>query len=75
MEPTQKQSFSSECNSLGSKAFAILELVEVSGVSPESFRLIRKKLLNLGNDIKRIPETYNPHVGCFCSHCNPKAGE
>jgi len=46
-----------ECNILASKTFHIIELVEVAGVEGTSFELIRKKLLNLGNDIKRMGES------------------
>jgi hypothetical protein len=43
-----------ECKHLASKTFHIIELVEVAGVKGASFDLIRKKLLNLGNDIIRM---------------------
>lgn len=45
-----------EIDNIANKAFSIIELVEVSGISQQSFLLIRKKLLNLGNDIKRLSE-------------------
>lgn len=48
--------FQDECNRLGDKAFSIIELVEVAGVPKSSFDIIRKKLLDLGNDVKRLPE-------------------
>lgn len=75
-----KQEFNTiqeEANHLGSKAFSIIELVEVAGVSEQSFEIIRKKLLNLGNDIIRLGEKSNQHLGCFCVYCNPpiKDGE
>ena len=64
-------SLQDECNHLGSKAFSIIELVEVSNIPKASFEIIRKKLLNLGNDIIRLADKHNPHMGCFCEHCNP----
>lgn len=47
-----------EVEYLANKTFAVIELVEVTGVPEQSFSLIRKKLLNLGNDIKRLPQKY-----------------
>ena len=38
------------------KAFQIIELVEASGVNEKSFKIIRKRLLDLGNDIIRLDE-------------------
>lgn len=49
-------SIDEECKYLASKAFHIIELVEVAGIKGASFDLIRKKLLNLGNDIIRMGE-------------------
>ena len=43
-----------EVEILARKAFAIIELVEVTNISEPSFMLIRRKLLNLGNDIRRL---------------------
>lgn len=56
----QFKSINEECDNLGSRAFSVIELVEIAGVSPSSFEIIRKKLLNLGNDIKRVGEKYSP---------------
>ena len=50
------ESAKDECKYLASKAFHIIELVEVAGVKGASFDLIRKKLLNLGNDIIRMAD-------------------
>lgn len=36
------------------QAFHIIELVEASGVNDKSFKIIRKRLLDLGNDILRL---------------------
>lgn len=54
--PQEFNSLQDECISLGNKAFSIIELVEASGISKEAFNLVRKKLLNLGNDIKRLSD-------------------
>lgn len=40
---------------LAHMAFHLIELVEAAGISGQSHALIRKKLLNLGNDILRLP--------------------
>lgn len=48
-------SIESEAEHLANRAFSIIDLVEVADISEQSFILIRKKLLNLGNDIKRLP--------------------
>ncbi|WP_336786950.1 hypothetical protein [Paenibacillus sp. MMO-177] len=59
-QPHNHETIQDECEYLGSKAFSIIELVEVAGVSPKNFEIIRKKLLNLGNDIKRLGDKYAP---------------
>lgn len=51
-------SIDDELEHLANKAFSIIELVEVAGIKEQSFLLIRKKLLNLGNDIKRLTSRY-----------------
>ena len=48
-----------ECNYLSAKAFNTVGLVEVAGISGVSFEVIRGKLLDLANDIKRIGEKVN----------------
>lgn len=44
----------SEFNELSVRAFSIIELIEVAGLSDISFTIVRKKLLDLGNDILRL---------------------
>jgi hypothetical protein len=39
---------------LSKDAFDIIELIEVAGVEGTSFNIIRKRLLDLGNDILRL---------------------
>lgn len=41
---------------LANRAFNIIELIEIAGISNPSFSIIRKKLLDLGNDIKRLDQ-------------------
>ncbi len=43
---------------LSNKTFSVIELIEVAGISEQSFKLIRKKLLDIGNDIKRLEDDY-----------------
>jgi len=45
-----------EIKHLSNRTFALIELVELAGISDHSFMLIRKKILNLGNDILRLEE-------------------
>ena len=54
------QTLQDELDYLGAKAFSLIELVEVSGVKGSAFEVLRKKLLNLGNDIRRIGEKSYP---------------
>jgi hypothetical protein len=39
---------------LASKAFGIIELIEMAEINDTQFKIIRKKLLDLGNDIIRL---------------------
>lgn len=39
---------------LSNKAFSIIELVQLAIPDKEKFKIIRKKLLDLANDIKRL---------------------
>lgn len=41
-------------NDLANKAFSIIELVQLAVPEDEKFKIIRKKLLDLANDIKRL---------------------
>lgn len=52
------RTFEEEINHLGNGAFSIIELVEVAGLEENQFKLIRKRLLNLGNDILRLKDKY-----------------
>lgn len=61
MEQSKKPTFkdlSEEVQYLANKAFSLIELIEVAGVPEQSFSLIRKKILNLGNDILRLEGKY-----------------
>ncbi len=46
-----------ELEQVATKIFSIIEFVEVSGISGASFQVIRKKLLDAGNDILRLRES------------------
>lgn len=52
----QFDSLEEELKYLSLKTFNILELVEVAGIKGESFNLIRRRLLNLANDILRLED-------------------
>lgn len=58
---TQKpifESYEDELKHLANSAFSIIELVEVADISEQSFKIIRKRLLNLGNNILRLEGKY-----------------
>lgn len=39
---------------LAKRAFDIIQLLEMTEIAPKPFNVIRKKLLDLGNDILRL---------------------
>ena len=43
---------------LANDTFALIDLVEISGIEKQKFLLIRKKLLDLGNNILRYGEKH-----------------
>jgi hypothetical protein len=45
-----------ELKNLATRTFSIIELVEMLDIPDKNFLLIRKKLLDLGNDIVRVAE-------------------
>lgn len=45
-----------ELKLLANRAFNIIEILEVSELKQTAFTVVRKKLLDLGNDILRLEE-------------------
>lgn len=39
---------------IAKKTFSLIELIELSGIKGQEFLILRRKILNIGNDILRL---------------------
>jgi len=43
-----------EYESLSKRIFSLIELIELAGVKGEEFKILRRRILNAGNDVLRL---------------------